>query len=591
MRAARLFACLGGGSGPLVRSQRGSQLFVSSISPIGAPNNVVSAGWCRLSVFIRTSTTVTQKHSDKKGRKQQQQTKNKDSNTSPLRKEDNSSVPTESVSTLSPPPSSTTPSVSLDSPSSAAPTITCFPSVPPPSPTNLVTPESAGSKPRVERGRSFITAVRAMNEYLLKPGDLAPLGCTKRRSPFENEPPILVYWRWEVRRKAIDKWGSLERLSQEKKKRSMSVLHQEALFSVKKMLKDYRRGQRKDPFHAELMAKLASSSSVVYTAVAVNAANAVAKGVAFLVTGSSCLFSETLHSIADTLNQLILAWGIHKSAQSANTDHPYGYSNVRYVASLISGVGIFCLGSGVALYHGVHSLYSPPTLADIWIGYTILACSLVSESVTLTAAVNNIRRGAASHGRRFWSYVRDGGDPSVSVVLLEDMAAVLGVFIAGSCMALSAHTGSMVYDAAGSLAVGALLGSVASFIIYTNAHALVGKSIRPEQLERINIRLEEDHMVRGIHDVKGIDMGNGLVRYKAEVDFDGRELTKKFLERSDGEMLLNLMKEVKTESECEQFVLKHGEAIVDTLGAEIDRIEQDLKIKFPFIRHIDLEIL
>lgn len=102
----------------------------------------------------------------------------------------------------------------------------------------------------------------------------------------------------------------------------------------------------------------------------------------------------------------------------------------------------------------------------------------------------------------------------MNVVLCEDAAAVTGVIVAAACMGLSSYTGSPLFDAAGSLVIGALLGAVASFIIYTNANALVGISIASERLEKINSALEADVMIRAIYDVKGIDIGNARVRYK-----------------------------------------------------------------------------
>lgn len=102
------------------------------------------------------------------------------------------------------------------------------------------------------------------------------------------------------------------------------------------------------------------------------------------------------------------------------------------------------------------------------------------------------------------------------------------------------HAGSPIPDAVGSLLVGCMLGAVASFIIYTNVAALMGRSIQEEQLEKINAELESDIMIRAIHDVKGIDMGNTLVRYKAELDFDGRELSRVYLDKQDLSALLEV---------------------------------------------------
>ena len=98
-------------------------------------------------------------------------------------------------------------------------------------------------------------------------------------------------------------------------------------------------------------------------------------------------------------------------------------------------------------------------------------------------------------------------------------------------------------------------------------------------------------MVRHILDVKGIDMGNGIIRYKAEVDVDGRELARFYLAKKDMEQMMKEIKGIETQKDLTIFMLKHGENIVDCLGEEVDRIEQELKKKHPEIRHVDLEVL
>merc|ERR1719234_1084194 len=158
-------------------------------------------------------------------------------------------------------------------------------------------------------------------------------------------------------------------------------------------------------------------------------------------------------------------------------------------------------------------------------------------------------------------------------------------------MGLSYHTGSHVPDALGSLAIGGLLGAVASFMIYSNSGALIGRSIPDDRIHEINRQLEGDMMVRQVYDVKGIDMGNGLVRYKAEIDFDGRELARSYLVRQNMPALLEEVKSIESEKELEVFLLKHGEQMVDCMGAEVDRIEKNLKENHPEVRHVDLEVL
>ncbi|XP_037025097.1 zinc transporter 9-like isoform X3 [Bradysia coprophila] len=441
--------------------------------------------------------------------------------------------------------------------------------------------------------RNFITPTRAMSDFLLKPSDLENLPKTKRRSPYEQEPPITVYWRKDVEEKAIEVWGSRENLLRECLKREIEKkMHQQNIFTVKRRLRDYRReiGSRTGVTGSE-EGLSGQSGKVVLTAIAINATNFVFKICAWLYTGSHSMFAESIHSLADTINQLILAYGIHKSVQIADSDHPYGYTNMKYVSSLISGVGIFCIGTGLSFYHGFMGLANPAPIEDFFWAFCILGGSLISEGATLMVAVNTIRHAAKASNQTFKEYVMRGEDPCVNVVLFEDTAAVLSVVLAAGCMGLSTYYNSSIPDACGSLLVGGILGSVASFIIYSNANALVGRSITEEQLDRINAELESDIMIRAIHDVKGIDIGNSLVRYKAEMDFDGRELTRFYLEKQDLNILLEEIKLFTTIDELEAFLLKHGESIVDLMGGEIDRIEMKIRKKFPDVRHCDLEIL
>lgn len=351
--------------------------------------------------------------------------------------------------------------------------------------------------------------------------------------------------------------------------------------------------QARENFRKEEEELLRSSSRVVWGAVMLNGANFIAKTIAWFYTGSHSMFAESVHSFADTANQLILAVGIRKSVQSPTADHPYGYHPMRYIAPLISGVGIFCVGCGLSIYHGMEALVTNQPeifVSPLW-AYGILTFSLVSESTTLLMALRALRIGAYRSNLKMKDYIAKNSDPGVIVVLLEDMAAVLGIGIAATCMVLTSHYGTHLFDAVGSLMIGSLLGGVAAFIIKKNTIALVGKSIPRETLLSINRLIEKDILIRAIHDVKATDLGNGIVRYKAEVDVDGRELAKKYLERVNLTELLEEIQGIKSEKDAESFVLEHGEKVVDLLGAEVDRIEKELRKKHPKVRHVDLEVL
>ena len=180
---------------------------------------------------------------------------------------------------------------------------------------------------------------------------------------------------------------------------------------------------------------------------------------------------------------MILLYGIKKSTKTANTEHPYGYHNMQYVSSLISAVGIFCMGAGLSIYHGIEGLSHPQQIVSVNLALGTLALSFVSEAYTLHLAIQSIRRSAKEENMTFFKYVKGGYDPCVNVVLLEDFAAVLGVAIAGGSMGCSLYLHSHIPDAVGSIMIGTLLGAVATFMINTNAGALVGRSV-PEEKAR-----------------------------------------------------------------------------------------------------------
>jgi zinc transporter 9 len=465
----------------------------------------------------------------------------------------------------------------------------------------------------------YIPYARAMNEYLLESSELDSLPKFIRRSPYPERDNITVFRRRDVELCAIGKWGKLENIQLEKEQRKAYEKESHAgLFPLRYAQKQYRQehadGTQEKPYiftppsppptvdiSADGKGPAASKASlfqhgsgrVVLYAIAINTANCLLKFAAWLFTGSHSMFSEFIHSLADTANQLILAAGIRQSLKQADTEHPYGWATFRNVSSLISGFGIFCVGAGLSYYHGIMGFIDPSTPTDSYFwALAILGGSFISEGATLLVAMNEIRQSCKVAKMPFLQYVFTGRDPSTNVVLLEDLGAVIGVSIAATCISLTHYTGNPLPDAIGSLLIGTLLGGVASFIIYTNTMTLVGRSIPIEKKQEMMRELESDRMIRTLHDVKATDIGGRFVRFKAEVDFDGREITRYYLEQQvDLEKALQEMQSMTTLEDAESFLLKHGESIIDTLGGEVDRIEKNLKKKHPEIRHCDLEQL
>uniref|UniRef100_A0A8D1C370 Proton-coupled zinc antiporter SLC30A9, mitochondrial n=1 Tax=Sus scrofa TaxID=9823 RepID=A0A8D1C370_PIG len=406
---------------------------------------------------------------------------------------------------------------------------------------------------------NFITGVRAMNEFCLKSSDLEQLRKIRRRSPHEDTESFTVYLRSDVEAKSLEVWGSPEALAREKKlRKEAEIEYRESKYILIFLFVCFLQ-----PRSRATSIFFKGPGKVVIVAICINGLNCFFKFLAWIYTGSASMFSEAIHSLSDTCNQGLLALGISKSVQTPDPTHPYGFSNMRYIASLISGVGIFMMGAGLSWYHGIMGLLNPqPIESLLWV----------------ISLLHSLRRSARAKGMSFYKYVMESRDPSTNVILLEDTAAVLGVIIAATCMGLTSVTGNPLYDSLGSLGVGTLLGVVSAFLIYTNTEALLGRSIQPDQVQRLTELLENDPSVRAIHDVKATDLGLGKVRFKAEVDFDGRVVTRSYLEKQDFDQMLQEIQEVKTPEELETFMLKHGENIIDTLGAEVDRLEKELKI-------------
>lgn len=508
-------------------------------------------------------------------------------------------------------------SANIEPPSAAKPEVSAAPllagSTTPKEPEIIVKvqPTSKTKRPKTDFSQTYTANIyiplsRAMNEYMLESSELDSLQSFPRRSPYPEKEKITVYRRRDLEQRAIAKWGSLENLQLQRDFKKARDLHKRQRYFVLKneqeeYIREHARSTTEKPFIFSPSAQKAPSPAqtmfqhgsgrVVMYAIFINAANCLMKFAAWLFTGSHSMFSEFIHSLADTANQLILAAGIRQSLKQPDVDHPYGWANFRNVSSLISGVGIFCVGAGLSIYHGITGLFHPGNVESLFWALAVLGGSFLSEGATLLVAINEVKQSCRLQNMTFSEYVFRGRDPSVNVVLLEDAAAVLGLIIAASCISLSHYTCSPLPDAVGSLLIGSLLGGVASFIIYTNTLALVGTSIPAERKTELMRELESDRMIRALHDVKATDVGGRHVRFKAEVDFDGKEITRYYLEQQDLEKMLAEMQSMKTIDDSEAFMLKHGENIVDTLGSEVDRIEKNLKSKHPEIRHCDLEQL
>jgi cation diffusion facilitator family transporter len=229
------------------------------------------------------------------------------------------------------------------------------------------------------------------------------------------------------------------------------------------------------------------STLTVVLALAANALVALAKTVAAVLTGAASMVAEAAHSWADTGNEVFLLVAQRRGARPADSGHPVGYGREIYIWSLFAAIGLFAVGAGVSITHGIQELVHPEPAENFTVAYVVLGVAFVLEGISFLQAWRQARAAADSRDRELWEHILSTSDPTVRAVFFEDAAALVGIVIAAAGIAAHQVTGSSVPDAVGSILVGVLLGVVALVLIDRNRRFLVGESADPE-LERAAVR-------------------------------------------------------------------------------------------------------
>lgn len=309
------------------------------------------------------------------------------------------------------------------------------------------------------------------------------------------------------------------------------------------------------------------------------------KAVAALASGSSVMFSEAVHSLADTLNQVFLLIGVRRSSRKSDEDFGYGYGNERFFWALLSACGIFFIGAGVTLYNGIASLLRPSAIEIHSLLFVVLGASFLIEAVTLWVAENGLRN---SYPDSTWSERLALADPSTLAVYLEDAAALIGIAVASVSLGASYYTGNVAWDSAGSIIIGILLGATAVILIHKNRSYLLGRSIPEDERDEIIAALIAEPSIERVIDFKSTVLGIGVYRIKFEIEFNGPALFKEAYQRK---YLKEQYEEVKNDYEAfKRFCVDYADRIPRLMGKKIDEIEAMLKKRFPSVRHIDIEI-
>src|SRR5215216_2668422 len=260
------------------------------------------------------------------------------------------------------------------------------------------------------------------------------------------------------------------------------------------------------------------SGAAILAAFLANIGIATAKFAGYLITGSSSLLAESIHSVADSSNQGLLVLGGRQATRPPSELHQFGYGRVRYFWAFVVAVVLFTLGGVFSVYDGYHKIADPHDIDSPGVAIVILVLAAAFEGFALRTAA---RHAKPQRGTRSWArYIRESRSPELPVLLLEDSGALLGLFFAFTGVALAVVTGNPVFDGIGTLAIGALLLCVAVVLAIEMRSLLIGESAAPELQGQIEAAFATSPSVRRVIHVLTQHLGPDELLVAAKIEFE-----------------------------------------------------------------------
>ena len=249
------------------------------------------------------------------------------------------------------------------------------------------------------------------------------------------------------------------------------------------------------------------SSKTVFLAFSVNFFIAGVKTVIAVITSSSAMFSEAVHSYVDSGNQFILWFGIKQSKKPNKLIYPLGRGKEEYFWTLVVAVLIFTIGGLVSLEHGIEALSHPKELKNLFISIVVLSMSIVLELYVLYKAVRELRSKSKTDTTSVFKLLKESTDGPLIAIVVEDFAATLGLGIALIGSILANVTSNPVYDAASSILIGILLMVSGLFLGYEMKHLITGETVNTKTKDKIYNTIEQNDMIKNIESLKIISIG------------------------------------------------------------------------------------
>jgi len=261
----------------------------------------------------------------------------------------------------------------------------------------------------------------------------------------------------------------------------------------------------------------ASSKKVIYAALAGNSLIAVTKFIAAAITGSSAMFSEGIHSLVDTGNQVLLLHGMRKARKPPCNRFPFGHGKEIYFWSFAVAILIFAVGSGVSLYEGIIHTIHPKPVANPQVNYIVLGLAMLFEGAAWYFALTEFTRAKGKWG--YIEAVHRGKDPTLFVVLFEDSAAMLGLVVAFLSVLIVDLTGILIFDGIASIIIGLILGSTAVWLAYETKGLLIGESANEMVIKGIREIILTYGGIDNLNEVLTMHMGPDFILVNISIDF------------------------------------------------------------------------
>ncbi|MGN6850666.1 MAG: cation diffusion facilitator family transporter [Sphingomicrobium sp.] len=261
-----------------------------------------------------------------------------------------------------------------------------------------------------------------------------------------------------------------------------------------------------------------TSTRTLVVALLANLGIAVSKFVAAAITGSSAMLTEGVHSVVDCTNQLLLMWGRRASKRPPDKLHPFGYGRELYFWSFVVAVLVFSLGAGVSVYEGIIHIAHPEPAVSPVVAYAVLLVAFLLEGWSTLEAFRDFNKAKGQLG--WFQAVRQSKDPPAFIVLLENGAAIAGIFAAAIGLALSQLMHNPFFDGAASIVIGIILGCTAGLLAYESKALLIGEAADPELVAALHEMVESKRGVTAVGQVLTIHSAPDQITAMLSVDFD-----------------------------------------------------------------------